>query len=162
MSDTITIRHELQCGDLGRLISLHSEAYEPLGGYGLGFEAFVSRTVAEFFLDNNANGRVWLAERAGELVGCSAISLRDGDIAQLRWLVVDPSTRGNGLGHELVERSLAYAREQQCRSVVLETTDSLPVAQALYENLGFRITSSSLKDLWGDVRPAISMQLDLA
>ena len=52
------IRTELRCGDLGRIIALHGEVYEPLGGYGLRFEAFVARTIAEFILDNDARDRV--------------------------------------------------------------------------------------------------------
>ena len=46
MPDEITIRHELRPGDLGRIVSLHGEAYEPLGGYGLRFEAYVGQTIA--------------------------------------------------------------------------------------------------------------------
>ena len=101
MKDGIDIRHELRCGDLGRIVTLHGECYEPLPGFGLRFEAFVARTIAEFVLDNEANGRVWLAERGETLVGCTAIALRDDDRAQLRWVLVDPSARGIGLGRRL-------------------------------------------------------------
>jgi len=162
MHDDITIRHQLRCGDLGRIISLHGKAYEALDGYGLRFEAFVAQTMAEFVLDNRGNGRIWLAERAGDLVGCAAIVLRDHDVAQLRWVVVDPAARGKGLGRNLMARTLAYAREKQCRRIVLETTDGLPESEALYEKLGFRITSDSSEELWDGRRRLIKMQLDLA
>jgi peptidyl-dipeptidase Dcp len=112
MSDEITIRHELRCGDLGRIISLHGEAYESLGGYGLRFEAYVGQTIAEYVLQTDSKGRIWLAERSDALVGCAAIILRGEGVAQLRWVVVDPSSRGRSLGRKLMDRSLAYAREQ--------------------------------------------------
>lgn len=162
MHDEIIIRHELRPGDLGRIVSLHGEAYEPLGGYGLRFEAYVGQTIAEFVLNNNARGRIWLVEQAGDLLGCSAIVLRGEGVAQLRWVVVAPSARGQGLGSKLIGRTLDYARDQNCRAVILETTDGLPESQALYEKLGFRVTSNSIEELWDGKRPLICMRLDLA
>ncbi len=41
MSDELIIRSTLRVGDLGRITTLHGETYEPLGGYGLRFEAYV-------------------------------------------------------------------------------------------------------------------------
>ena len=161
MSDELSIRHELRCGDLGRIVSLHGEAYDPLGGYGLRFEAYVAQTVADFVLQDDANGRIWLAERSGALVGCSAIVLRDNDAGQLRWVVVDPAERGNGLGKNLVDRALDYCRDQGCRSVHLDTTDGLPVSEKMYEQLGFHITSNTIEELWDGNRPLILMQLNL-
>ncbi len=161
MSDELSIRHDLRCGDLGRIVSLHGEAYEPLGGYGLRFEAFVGQTIAEFILQNDSKGRIWLAERSGNLVGCAAIVLRKNHVGQLRWIVVAPNERGNGLGKDLVARALAYCRDQGCRSVHLETTDGLPVSEKMYEKLGFRVTSNTVEELWDGKRPLILMQLDL-
>ena len=161
MSDEISIRTELRSGDLGRIVSLHGEAYEPLGGYGLRFEAFVGRTIAEYVLDNNARGQIWLAERENCLVGCAAIVLRSGNHAQLRWVVVDPSERGRGLGIQLMNSALAYCRDQGCAVVVLETTDGLPESQAMYERLGFHVTSETIEELWDGARPLILMELVL-
>lgn len=157
MSQDITIRHELRCGDLGRIVTLHGECYEPLPGFGLRFEAFVARTIAEFVLDNESRGRVWLAERDGGLVGCTAIALRDHKTAQLRWVLVDPSARGIGLGRRLVEKALEYCREERCVDVFLESTDGLPESQALYDGLGFELTFNKEAELWEGPRPLIRM-----
>lgn len=162
MTDEITIRHELSAGDLGRVIELHGKAYDDLPGFGRNFEAFVARTIAEFVLDNDSRGRMWLAERGDELVGCTAIVLRDNNIGQLRWVLVARSARGLGLGGDLVGLALDYARGQECKAIVLETTDGLPESQALYEKLGFRITHHGSEELWDSVRPLIKMRLDIA
>ncbi len=161
MNDDIDIRHELRCGDLGRIISLHGEAYEPLGGYGLRFEAFVAETIAEFALGNDGRGQIWLAEKSGDLAGCAAIVLRDDNIAQLRWVVVTPTARGSGLGKKLMKLAFAYSREQRCQSIVLDTTDGLPESQTMYEKLGFQVTSHTVEELWDGPRPLIRMHLDL-
>ncbi len=142
-------------------MSLHGEAYAALPGFGQRFEAYVARTIAEYVLDNDSRGRIWMAERGDKLVGCTAIALREDNAAQLRWVVVDPSARGAGIGGTLVGKALDYCREQGRESVHLYTTDGLPESQALYEKLGFRTTSNEPDELWDGVRPLIRMQLDL-
>jgi len=132
-----------------------------LPGFGLKFEAYVARTIAEYVLDNDARGRVWLAEQDNRLVGCTAIALRDGDAAQLRWVLVDTAARGVGLGRRLVEAALDFSRESGCNSVFLESTDGLPESQALYDDLGFETVSINDEELWDGVRPLIRMQMEL-
>lgn len=159
MGDEYTIRHDLRPGDLGRVIALHGECYDILPGYGVTFEAYVARTIAEYVLDAGANGRIWLAEREGKLIGCTAIVLREERRGQLRWVLVDPSARGIGLGKELVNHAMQYCRDNDCTSVFLETTDGLPESQALYESLGFEETYNEPEELWDGVRPLIRMRL---
>ena len=147
----------MRCGDLGRIVTLHGECYEQLPGFGLRFEAYVAKTIAEYILDNEGQGRVWLAERGDSLVGCTAIALREHDRGQLRWVLVDPEARGIGLGRELVETALAYCRDKGCVEVFLESTDGLPESQALYDKLGFELTSSVEAKLWSGTRTLIRM-----
>lgn len=155
----VSIRHELRAGDLGRIIELHGECYDALPGFGIPFEAFVARTLAEYILDAGANGRIWLAERAGRLVGCTAVVLRDNGRGQLRWVLVAPPARGSGLGKKLVLDALDWCRGRNCSEVFLETTDGLPESQALYESLGFEKVSDKTEELWDGERPLVCMQL---
>jgi GNAT superfamily N-acetyltransferase len=158
----IQIRHELRCGDLGRIVTLHGVVYEPLGGFGLSFEAFVAKTIAEYVLDNESRGRVWLAERDNDLVGCVAIAEREQNTGQLRWVLVDPAMRGYGLGRKLVALALNHCVERGMTSVCLETTDGLPESMQLYEMLGFEIRSTETADLWDGPRELIKMILQLS
>ena len=162
MSTDITIRTELRPGDLGRVIELHGKCYEELPGFGLTFEAYVAQTIAEYILDAGEQGCLWLAERDDKLVGCTAIVLREGNRAQLRWVLVDQSARGMGLGKQLVQAALDYCRELECGQVFLETTDGLPESQSLYDKLGFVESLNDIDDLWDGPRPLIVMELDLA
>jgi len=162
MPPDLSIRHELRSGDLGRIVSLHGEAYAPLAGFGLRFEAYVAQTIAEYVLDNDARGRIWLAEQDGRLIGCTAVALRDDNTSQIRWVVVDPAARGHGLGKELVGRAVDYCKVEARNSIYLYTTDGLAESQSLYEKLGFSITSNEPDELWDGTRPLIRMQLDLA
>lgn len=151
MERDITIRTGLRPGDIGRIIALHGEAYiDEKTHFGLNFEAFVARTVAEFVLENKASGQVWLAERGGRLVGCTAIVDR-GDRGQLRWILLSPEARGAGLGRNLIDRAMAYANEQShWREVFLETTEGLDASMSIYSKLGFEIVSQTQEKLWNE------------
>lgn len=162
MTDTIAIRSDLRPGDLGRLIALHGTAYEgEAGHFGLMFEAYVARTVAEFMIDNGGKGRVFLAERGGDLVGTAAMVAREEARGQLRWVLTDPSTRGSGLGRRLVEATIEYARAEGWREVFLETTVGLDASRALYDRLGFVETARTRQKLWSGEADHIVMTLAL-
>ncbi len=161
-SADIQIRDELRCGDLGRIITLHGVAYQSLSGFGLSFEAYVAKTIAEYVLDNASKGRVWLAERDKDLVGCVAIAEREQNTGQLRWVLVDPAMRGFGLGYKLVTLALDHCVERGLTSVYLETTDGLPESMQLYEKLGFEVHATETADLWDGARKLIKMSLPLS
>ncbi len=154
MSDDIIIRTGLRPGDIGRIMTLHGEGYAAeLGAFGLSFEAFVGRTLAEFVLDNGARGRVFLAEKNGALVGCAAMVDRGGHLGkrgQLRWVIVAPKARGTGLGKKLIRAAMDYAQERGWNEVFLETTHGLDASMDIYRKLGFEIVSEESHHLWGD------------
>ena len=148
MNDQITIRTDLRPGDLGRIVTLHGEGYErEQSHFGLKFEAFVSRTLADFVLTDECSGRVWLAELEDKLVGCIAMVDR-GDKGQLRWVIVSPEVRGSGLGKRLIALAMEYAQEMPWREIFLETTDGLDASMAIYRNLGFEIVDRTDEKLW--------------
>jgi len=157
----LPIRTDLRCGDLGRIVALHGTAYESLAGFGLRFEAYVARTVAEYVLDNDVRGKVWLADRDGELAGCAAIAERPGNVAQLRWVLVDTANRGTGLGRTLVTHAIDWCVVRDFDCIRLETTEGLPVSMQLYQKLGFRTVSSEVAELWDGPRALIRMEKSL-
>ena len=157
----IAIRTDLKPGDIGRIISLHGTAYiDDELHFGLTFEAFVGKTMAEFIIDNRARGKVFLAERGPDLVACAAIVERRGagfSDGQLRWILADPSVRGQGLGRRLVDMAM-HAEQSGWRSVFLETTDGLDASMAIYRGLGFEIESRAREKLWRDDVEVITMR----
>ncbi len=149
MNEEIHIRTTLKPGDLGRLIAFHGEIYadDPVH-FGPGFEAHVARTVADFVLNNDSDGRVWLAEQEGRLVGCAAMVAR-GDRGQLRWVLLTPEMRGQGLGKKLVLMALDYAAQRGWQEVFLETTPGLDASMGIYRKLGFEVDKEQVEKLWG-------------
>lgn len=88
--------------------------------------------------------RVQAAEMDGQLAGYAAISLHtaqdryDDNQAQMVRLAVHPSLRGRGIGRQLLIESIAYAHANDCYRILLNTPESNPAAQVLYESVHFR------------------------
>jgi ribosomal protein S18 acetylase RimI-like enzyme len=91
---------------------------------------------------------VLVAVEDGRILGSATIELDDrvvGDeevglspeMANLRMLGVDPSTRGRGVGRALVEASIGLARSAGKSIMVLHTTDRMTRAERLYRSMGF-------------------------
>jgi N-acetylglutamate synthase-like GNAT family acetyltransferase len=62
---------------------------------------------------------VWVAVRAGEVVGFSAL-LVEGEEAELTDLFVDPDHIGSGVGRVLWDRTVATCREMGTRRIRIE------------------------------------------
>jgi amino-acid N-acetyltransferase len=91
----------------------------------------------------------WVAESAGgTIVGCGALHVLWEDLAELRTVAVDPSARGQGVGHLIVARLLETARSLGVRRVFVLTfetrffgslgfveIDGSPVPPPVYEEL---------------------------
>ena len=157
----VTIRHELRPGDLGRIITLHAELYAREYGFGPGFEGYAIETIAEYLtLPDPERHRVWVVEQDGRLVGCIGILGRENGAAQLRWFLVDPSVRGQGLGRRLVNEALAFCRASGCRSVYLWTVSILRTAAKLYRDAGFQVTETKPEAILFD-QPLVEERYDL-
>src|SRR5437763_61699 len=70
-------------------------------------------------------GRLWLAERDGQVVGSVAIVPATPEAAQLRWFLVEPSARGVGLGRRLLGEAVAFCQERGYDRVFLWTVSAL-------------------------------------
>jgi N-acetylglutamate synthase-like GNAT family acetyltransferase len=150
MEATVKIRHSLRPGDPGLIIHLHGVLYAQECGYDRTFEAYVAEGIAEFVrLFDPDRDYIWLAEAKGRFVGCVAVVHRSGKVAQLRWLLVHPDNRGQGIGTRLLKDALRFCRARKYRTVFLWTTSELAGAAHLYARFGFRKTERKTHRMWG-------------
>jgi N-acetylglutamate synthase-like GNAT family acetyltransferase len=147
--EAIALRTELRPGDLGMVVHLHGVLYARERGFDPTFEAYVAGPLSEFVRAENPRERLWLAERDGRIVGCVAIVAASPRTAQLRWFLVDPSTRGAGLGKRLLSEAVAFCQDCGYREVILWTESALTVAAHLYQSAGFRKTAEKPGRMWG-------------
>ncbi|WP_404414927.1 GNAT family N-acetyltransferase [Brevundimonas vesicularis] len=86
------------------------------------------------FLDKG--GRIFIAEKDGEAVGCCAMVPTDDGVEVCK-MTVTPAARGLGLARRLLDACEAAARETGAARLYLETNSALQPAIALYEGAGF-------------------------
>ena len=72
------------------------------------------------------------------MIGTCAVLPHGTDDVELAKLAVASEFRGQGIARRLVERCIAYARQQKARHVMLVSNSQLHAALHLYESLGFR------------------------
>jgi GNAT superfamily N-acetyltransferase len=156
------IRTEMKPGDLGEIVHLHGVIYEEEYGLDNTFEAYVAGPLSEFVLHPDESGqRIWVVELGGKLVGCIAIVRNAEGVAQLRWFLLTPETRGKGLGKRLMEEAVEFSRQAGYRRIILWTFSELEAAIALYRRWGFRKTEEKAHHIWGRDLVEEKYELDL-
>ena len=154
------IRHELKPGDLGMVVHLHGVLYAREYGLDTTFEPYVAKPLAEFAMQGA--GRLWIAEKDGQVVGSVAMVDAEEGAGQLRWFLLVPEVRGSGLGRRLLETAMAYGRERGFGRIFLWTFADLADALRLYERAGFKVTETKTGLAWGAERTELRMDLELS
>lgn len=145
----ISLRTEWVPGDLGSIVRLHGIIYSREYGFDPTFEAYVAGPLAEFVHRRTDRDQLWIAERGDRLVGCIAIVGTSETEAQLRWFLVDPSVRGQGLGKRLIQEAVAFCKRCGYGTVFLWTVSALTVAARLYRSFGFVKVEERPAQQWG-------------
>jgi N-acetylglutamate synthase-like GNAT family acetyltransferase len=157
----ITIRHNFKPGDVGYLTYLHGVLYAQEYGWDHTFEAYVACPLSEFAKSSNERERIWIVETNEVIVGSVAIVEASNTEAQLRWLLLQPDLRGQGIGRYLVNDTIHFCREMGYSSIYLWTVSLLTAATSLYKSLGFQITQEKTHPIWGAVLTEQRYNLEL-
>lgn len=148
----VSISCGYQLGLIAQVTQMHALYYARTSGFGRRFESVVAGGLAEFCerLDRPKN-EIWTAVRKGEIVGSVAVDGEDlgGNVAHLRWFILDDDVRGNGIGRKLLSCALAFADERGFVETHLWTFSGLPAARHLYETHGFTCVEERSGSQWG-------------
>jgi GNAT superfamily N-acetyltransferase len=158
----VVIRELGEPGDLGWVVMAHGEAYAAEFGWDTSFEALVARIVADYAGDRDpAREAAWIAEVDGRRAGCVFCVAGAAQTAKLRILLVHPSARGHGLGHQLVATCLDFARRAGYARMELWTNDVLAAARRVYLQHGFTLTAAQPHRSFGADLVGQTYELDL-
>lgn len=104
-----------------------------------------------------------VAEVDGAAMGGSfgIIRAEEPEVAWLYQMWVDPRYRGQGVGAQLLQTTIDWARETSARCVNLNVTTTNEAAIRLYERFGFRVAGSPMPLRPGSRHRVEPMQLDL-
>lgn len=146
-----TIRRELRPGDLGAIIAHHGQTYSREYGLDPTFEAHVGASVSEAGKRRwpSERERLWIAELGGSHAGSLALTDEGNDTAAVRWFVLDPRLRGEGLGRQLMVELVAFAKGAGYATVGLETFTDLRAAAHIYRSHGFELIWTATEPRWG-------------
>jgi GNAT superfamily N-acetyltransferase len=157
--DTISIRTELQPGDLGRITAMHAILYTREYHFGSQFETYVASGLCEFHEQYNpVRSRIWVCEHDKRMVG-SMVLMDRGEVAQLRYFLIAPEYRGIGLGNKLMQMSMDFLKNHGYKGAYLWTTHELSVAASLYKRYRFKLTKEEESIAFG--KPLKEQRYDL-
>jgi GNAT superfamily N-acetyltransferase len=160
-SERVAIR-EAELGDHGWVLERHAYLFEGDEGWGDSFIAMIARLIADYLdgPDPEHEG-AWIAELDGQRIGSVYCFHRSDDVAQLRLYFVEAEARGHGIGGQLVQHCIDFARERGYRRMVLWTNSSLTSARRIYDALGFTQTKEEPDPAFPAGTVAQEMWLDL-
>jgi GNAT superfamily N-acetyltransferase len=87
-----------------------------------------------------ANGRVFVSEWGGAIVGFAAVEPREDGESELDALFVDPSMQRRGIGRALIEHCGEFARRQGSRALHVIGN---PHAKNFYDECGFEVVGTT-------------------
>jgi DNA-binding MarR family transcriptional regulator/GNAT superfamily N-acetyltransferase len=147
-------------GDFGWIVRRNAELYAQEYRWQSPFEGVCAQIVADFVNNYDPKReRCWIAEMEGENVGTVMLVKDRPGVARLRLLLVDPKARGLGLGAQLVDECVRFARRAGYEKITLWTHSVLTAARHIYEKAGFKLMRSEPHKSWG--RPVVSEHWDL-
>ena len=145
-----SIRNTLMPGDLGQVAYLHGKIYAEEHGFGFGFEAYVMKSLVEFYRNYDPDqDQVWVVENQSAMVGFLLLMHRQDNQAQLRYFILEKAYRGIGLGKRLMNEWMAFFHEKKYSSAYLYTTSGLDPALHLHESVGFYKVSEKISEEFG-------------
>jgi len=154
---------DLQVGDAGWLIQQHGELYAVTDGFDESFEALVAEILAAFIRSHDPlNERAFIATRDGQRLGSVFCTRESDEVAKLRLFLLLPEARGLGLGRQLLEACLSFAKARGYKKLMLWTHKSHVAACALYANYGFDMTDEVPVHDFGVDLIRQNWQIDLA
>jgi GNAT superfamily N-acetyltransferase len=135
---------EFEPGDAAWIAARHGALYGAHDGFDASFEPLVARILTEFVASHDATReRGWVAWQGDARVGCIFCVALSDETAKLRLFLVEPATRGTGLGRRLLDTCMRFATDTGYNEMTLWTHESHKAACTLYARTGFRCVAST-------------------
>jgi amino-acid N-acetyltransferase len=105
----------------------------------------------------------WVAQIAGEVVGCGALHVLWADLGEVRTVAVDKAYAGRGIGHQIVGRLMDMARELQLSRVFVLTFETRFFAKhGFAEIAGTPVTAEVYEEMCRSYDAGVAEFLDLS
>ena len=157
-----TVLRGLKVGDIGWVTHRQGILYAQEYGWDGTFEAMVADIAAQFVKGFDSDREMaWIAESEGRVVGSVFLVKVSATEAKLRLLYVEPEMRGTGLGRQLTQACIAFAKAKGYQRLTLWTNDILHAARHIYQQAGFVLVSEERHHSFGHALVGQYWALDL-
>jgi putative acetyltransferase len=138
---------QIRASDNKILASIVRNTLAEFGANHPGTVYYDPTTDALFELFQQKGSIYYVAEMDGEIVGGAGIYPSNGlpaNTCELVKMYLLPQARGKGLGKMLIDKVLAFARDEGYRFVYIETMPELKKAMSVYEKFGFQYLNAPM------------------
>ncbi|MBT2234592.1 GNAT family N-acetyltransferase [Nonomuraea sp. NEAU-A123] len=147
--DEIWMIRPARADDVPAVVAMLAD--DPLGAQREGDPADERYLAAFARIDANPYDELIVAEREGKILGTMQLTYLAGlsrlgaERCQIEAVRVDATTRGQGLGREMMRWAIDRARARACAIVQLTSDKSRTDAHRFYDSLGFKASHEGYK-----------------
>jgi len=139
-----------RAGEYGWLVSRQAQLFAYGHGWDHTFEALLAQQAARFAQGHDTLREIcWVAEQDGLIVGSALVAAASDTQASVRMLYVEPDARRLGIGTQLINECLRFAKRAGYRTLSLESESSLNDARRLVMQAGFTLLSTAPERRFG-------------
>ncbi len=145
-TNNLTLRH-IEPKDNPTIARIIREVMTGIGCVGAGYSIADPELDSLYQTYQHSGSRFFMAELDGAAVGGAGIApLKGADpsVCELQKMYILPTARGQGVGHQLMQACLHFAREHGYTHCYLETLERLGDACRLYQSHGFQVIPQAM------------------
>ena len=139
-----------RAGEYGWLVSRQAQLFAYGHGWDHTFEALLAQQAARFAQGHDTLREIcWVAEQDGLIVGSALVAAASDTQASVRMLYVEPDVRRLGVGTQLINECVRFAKRAGYRTLSVESESSLDDARRLVTQAGFALVSTAPERRFG-------------
>ncbi|MFT4068542.1 bifunctional helix-turn-helix transcriptional regulator/GNAT family N-acetyltransferase [Paraburkholderia sp.] len=137
-------------GECGWLVHRQAQWFATQYGWDQTFEGLLARIVADYAQRNDPlREQCWIAEQAGLVVGSVCIVGVSTTVAAVCLLWVEPHARRLGIGMQLLDECVRFARRAGYTKLTMRTASTFMEPRRLCERAGFRLAGAAAEHRFG-------------
>jgi DNA-binding MarR family transcriptional regulator/N-acetylglutamate synthase-like GNAT family acetyltransferase len=147
---TLVTLRQPKTGECGWLVHRQAQWFAAEYDWDQSFEALLTRVVADFLTTGDPlREKCWIAEQESLIVGSACIVGISTTVASVHLLWVEPDVRGLGIGTQLMEECVRFAKRAGYTRLTLSAASMLHNPRRLFERTGFTLACTTRERRFG-------------
>jgi DNA-binding MarR family transcriptional regulator/GNAT superfamily N-acetyltransferase len=139
-----------RAGEFGWLMHRQAMLFAREYGWDQGFDGWLAQIIATFTLNSDPLREIcWIAEQNDTVIGSAMVMGVSSGVARIEMLYIEPDMRRLGIGTQMMEECVRFARRAGYTQLTLSTIATLTESRRLCERAGFSLVSSAPESRFG-------------